>query len=466
MAKTKKKTFAEKCVELQKPFTPDEMSWRVQRKWSSSNGAYAHLLAYVDSRAIFDRLDDVMSPENWRNTKKVVSLLKEEIVTEYKNGKNVEVVDATGKPVTRTVRVEGMIDVLELRNDEGEWIRREDGAEPRDVHSFKSACSDSIKRAAVLWGIGRYLYCIKNVIVKMTPEKPEGKQGEDFEFVRHKNENWYYEIPKTITPYISDSMRDKLSHIVTEIEELEKKYAKMEEKDNEPEPEPEPKKEPENKKESKSKKNVDKKEKVVKDNTPKKTPAKKSDSKKKDNKTKYSFSELMELSKSDEIDDIKDKFKEFCEIAGLNIIETKTEIFNKIEKDMGDNQKRNSIKLYEELVAEHGEKLGKAMGMSAPKKEIKEEKKESDNSEGFNVDNKNLLNNKGSRDEVVAKIKTLAEIVFNKVESNYDNADDFFVGEVNTIYESNEDISSLGKTNPDAAAKKVHEKFIEKYNIS
>lgn len=41
---------------------------------------------------------------------------------------------------------------------DGEWITKWDGADARDIEAVKSALSDSMKRAACQWGIGRYLY--------------------------------------------------------------------------------------------------------------------------------------------------------------------------------------------------------------------------------------------------------------------------------------------------------------------
>jgi hypothetical protein len=39
-----------------------------------------------------------------------------------------------------------------------EWVWKANGAGNSDVEAEKGACSDAFKRAAVLWGIGRYLY--------------------------------------------------------------------------------------------------------------------------------------------------------------------------------------------------------------------------------------------------------------------------------------------------------------------
>lgn len=39
-----------------------------------------------------------------------------------------------------------------------EWVTKTDGAENSDIEPVKGGLSDSFKRAAVQWGIGRYLY--------------------------------------------------------------------------------------------------------------------------------------------------------------------------------------------------------------------------------------------------------------------------------------------------------------------
>jgi hypothetical protein len=42
-----------------------------------------------------------------------------------------------------------------------EWIWKADGAGPSDMEAEKGALSDAFKRAAVRWGIGRYLYDLR-----------------------------------------------------------------------------------------------------------------------------------------------------------------------------------------------------------------------------------------------------------------------------------------------------------------
>ena len=41
---------------------------------------------------------------------------------------------------------------------DGEWITKCDGSDQTDIEAVKGGISGAIKRSAVLWGIGRYLY--------------------------------------------------------------------------------------------------------------------------------------------------------------------------------------------------------------------------------------------------------------------------------------------------------------------
>ena len=51
----------------------------------------------------------------------------------------------------------------------GEWVWKADGAGESDIESEKGALSDAFKRAAVRWGIGRYLYHLQSPWVALEP---------------------------------------------------------------------------------------------------------------------------------------------------------------------------------------------------------------------------------------------------------------------------------------------------------
>jgi hypothetical protein len=87
-------------------------------------------LAYMDARAVMDRFDGVCGPDGWQCN------------------------------YTMSVPV----DHLQYRRSDasGEWIWKADGAGATDVEGEKGMLSDALKRAAVRWGVGRYLYEMKS----------------------------------------------------------------------------------------------------------------------------------------------------------------------------------------------------------------------------------------------------------------------------------------------------------------
>lgn len=93
---------------------------------------------YVTNRAIMNRLDDVMGPENWHN--------------EY-------------KPWRSGGKKDAQICGISLYFEGRGWVTKWDGAEDTDVEPVKGGLSDSMKRAAVHWGIGRVLYNMDTVWV-------------------------------------------------------------------------------------------------------------------------------------------------------------------------------------------------------------------------------------------------------------------------------------------------------------
>lgn len=115
---------------LSAPFPPEAIHWRAQSV-TDKNGGAALALAYLDARDVMDRLDSAVGPENWRDS--------------YEE-------TAKGRLLcTLSIRVSS------------EWISKSDGAGNTDVEGEKGAISDALKRAAVKWGIGRYLYDLGNV---------------------------------------------------------------------------------------------------------------------------------------------------------------------------------------------------------------------------------------------------------------------------------------------------------------
>lgn len=109
---------------LECPFPASRVSWRIGRK--TQDKKKAQLLAYIDARDVMERLDKACGFENWQ--------------CRYNLADNGLLVCEIG------IRINS------------EWIWKANGAGDTQVEAEKGKCSDAFKRAAVLWGIGRYLY--------------------------------------------------------------------------------------------------------------------------------------------------------------------------------------------------------------------------------------------------------------------------------------------------------------------
>jgi hypothetical protein len=170
-------TVAEITAKLSEPFRKDDLEWRLQSCGTNDNGVWALALVYVTSRAIQDRLDEVLGIENWRN----------------------EIVPLSGMSDGKGGLInDGFLCGLSLRLN-GEWITKWDGAENTDIASIKGGISNSEKRAAVQWGIGRYLYNLKERFVECTIDKSfrnksRWKQGKTRDKV-----TFYWQMPELET---------------------------------------------------------------------------------------------------------------------------------------------------------------------------------------------------------------------------------------------------------------------------
>jgi len=114
------------------PFHENEIEWRIGQCGKKGNGQiWATCMAYVQARAIMNRLDDVCGAQNWRVSYSFI-------------------------PSSQGTTA-GVISQLSIYVD-GIWVTKEDGAEQTNIESFKGGISSALKRAGSVWGIGRYLY--------------------------------------------------------------------------------------------------------------------------------------------------------------------------------------------------------------------------------------------------------------------------------------------------------------------
>lgn len=128
------------AAQLAAPFEADEVEWKPQ----TVRGSRALAIAYVDARAVMDRLDQVLGVGGWH--------------TAYR-----EIPD-------------GVVCRLRARVGGG-WVEHEDvgsfSDQPDGGDRLKAAFSDSLKRAAVHLGVGRYLYRLPHQWVDYDPGKKQ-----------------------------------------------------------------------------------------------------------------------------------------------------------------------------------------------------------------------------------------------------------------------------------------------------
>lgn len=114
--------------EMKAPFPLTDVEWRIGHSGNKDGNPWAMVLCYVTNRAIMKRLDDVVGAMNWKN--------------QYQVGPG-----------------GGILCGISIYNfNIKEWITKWDGAGNTDIEAVKGGLSDAMKRAAVQWGIGRYLY--------------------------------------------------------------------------------------------------------------------------------------------------------------------------------------------------------------------------------------------------------------------------------------------------------------------
>lgn len=144
--------------QLAAPFPKEKIHWRAQSvaQKGKNAGKAAMALAYLDARDVMNRLDAAVGMGGWQ----------------------AEHYDAGGGKLGCKIGIQCG----------GEWIWKSDGAGETQVEAEKGAFSGALKRAAVMWGIGRYLYDLPAPWVPCETEERGGK----FYFKKWTADPWSY----------------------------------------------------------------------------------------------------------------------------------------------------------------------------------------------------------------------------------------------------------------------------------
>lgn len=167
---------------LSAPFYASEIEWRIGA--TNGNKTSGIALPYITNRAIQNRLDEVCGVFGWKN--------------EF-------IVNDKSKICGISIKVGN------------EWLTKYDGADDTNIEATKGGISNAMKRAAVQWGIGRYLYKLPTFWVAIEqagksykikgkpPELPQWALPEEIPAKNSKDftEDYIIPIPKHIQEVIS-----------------------------------------------------------------------------------------------------------------------------------------------------------------------------------------------------------------------------------------------------------------------
>ena len=155
--------------DLAAPFPKEKIHWRAQS--IKKDGTAAMALAYLDARDVMDRLDAVCGPQGWQ----------------------AEHYDCGGGKMACKIGIHSRI-----VDDEPQWVWKSDGAGETQIEAEKGAFSGALKRAGVMWGIGRYLYSLPAPWVPCETYERSGK----LVFKKWKADPWQFcgTIPGGVHP--------------------------------------------------------------------------------------------------------------------------------------------------------------------------------------------------------------------------------------------------------------------------
>lgn len=188
--------------ELDLPFPEDCIEWRILQSGKANSGFWGMAAAYVSARAVMDRLDLVCGKKNWK--------------AEY-------------YPMFAEGISSGIICNLSIRVAD-EWITKQDGSEQSDNDPFKGGISGALKRAAVHWGIGRYLYDLEQGFVQIVDKGTKGskvgqtKEKERFYWMPPKLPEWALPEKQSFVQATQQAMKEVKKQIEVSLVQSTEQY--------------------------------------------------------------------------------------------------------------------------------------------------------------------------------------------------------------------------------------------------
>ena len=148
----------------------EKLQFKIPYKWKvqsyNGNKTKGSCVAYIDARDVMDLLDSAVTALGWQDS--------------YRR-------DSVGRLICRIELKEG-----------SEWVGKEDVGTASAQESEKGEFSDAFKRAAVKWGVGRFLYDLEIKWVDIKDKKPVDTNGNRiYDLTEHFNKKGGTQPKKT-----------------------------------------------------------------------------------------------------------------------------------------------------------------------------------------------------------------------------------------------------------------------------
>ena len=181
--------------QLKEPFAQDDIEFRIARVLKSKLKAV--VLAYITSRAVMDRLDSIFGIDGWTDSYEVLA--------------------------------NGVVCKLSVKVNDG-WVSKQDTAPFTNIEALKGGFSDALKRAAVKFGIGRYLYNLPEYYVELERDRPYNNQGSKVHSYYSREASGYWVEPKLPSWAVKEARQAQNTESSEEYQDSKQKAYKQEQR--------------------------------------------------------------------------------------------------------------------------------------------------------------------------------------------------------------------------------------------
>lgn len=145
----------------------DEIDCRIQSLSENKNGVGAVVLLYKDARVDMNILDETVGAMNWKRSHELIG--------------------------------DRLYCTISIRDENGEWVSKQDVGTESNAEKEKGQASDSFKRAGFNWGIGRELYSAPFIYIKLRNDEVfKDKNGKLKTYSKFKVSDIEYDENKNI----------------------------------------------------------------------------------------------------------------------------------------------------------------------------------------------------------------------------------------------------------------------------